>query len=153
MKLYEFDEQLLSLIDDETGEIADYDLFEQLEMDKEKKIEGIFLAIKNFRSDAKQMKEEEDNLKERRRVLENKAENMSRFIEGYLNGEKFSTPRVSVSYRKSTSVQVDDLTKIPEFYLRMKEPEVDKTKVKDAIKNGLTVNGCQLVEKTSMIIK
>ena len=42
---------------------------------------------------------------------------------------------------------------LDENYLRYKEPEADKTAIKEALKAGKTVAGATLVENTSVIIK
>lgn len=153
MTLYEINTALMALIDDETGEITDFDKFSELEMTLAEKRENILLWIKNLNADAKAIREEEKTLAERRKVIENKAENLRKYIESDLAGEKFKTARVSVSYRKSTAVNVLDLSAIPAEYLRVKEPEADKTAIKEALKNGEVIEGVELVENVSMQIK
>lgn len=74
-------------------------------------------------------------------------------MQGVLRGEKFKTNRVAVSYRKSEVVECSDLSKVSEQFLRFKDPELDKTAVKKALKNGETVEGCSLVEKQNMTIR
>ena len=153
MTLYEINTALMALIDDESGEITDYDKFSELEMTLAEKRENILLWIKNLNADAKAIKEEEKVLADRRKVIENKADNLRKYIEYDLAGEKFKTARVSVSYRKSTAVNVLDLNKIPAEYLRMKEPEADKTAIKEALNNGVKIEGAELIENISMQIK
>ena len=153
MTLYEINTALMALIDDESGEITDYDKFTELEMTLAEKRENILLWIKNLNADAKAIKEEEKVLADRRKVIENKADNLRKYIEYDLAGEKFKTARVSVSYRKSTAVNVLDLNKIPAEYLRMKEPEADKTAIKEALNKGVKIEGAELVENISMQIK
>lgn len=153
MTLYEINTALMALIDDESGEITDYDKFSELEMTLAEKRENILLWIKNLNADAKAIKEEEKILADRRKVIENKADNLRKYIEYDLAGEKFKTARVSVSYRKSTAVNVLDLNKIPAEYLRMKEPEADKTAIKEALNNGVKIEGAELIENISMQIK
>ena len=50
--LYEIDEEILDCVDQETGEIIDPEKLAQLQMDFDKKVEGIALWIKNLLSDA-----------------------------------------------------------------------------------------------------
>jgi hypothetical protein len=40
-----------------------------------------------------------------------------------------------------------------ERFLRYKDPEADKTAIKNALKAGETVPGAELVSKTNMILK
>ena len=48
MTLYEIDAALAALMDPETGEIADIAAFEQLQMDRQTKIENVALWRKNL---------------------------------------------------------------------------------------------------------
>lgn len=162
MTLYELtqgiEEALEGAIDPETGEIIASDLFEAyeaLELQRNEKIENIGLFIKNLEADAKAIREEEKALASRRKTCENKAESLKQYLQFCLHGEKFQSPRLAVSFRKSQKVDVDEnrLAEIPEQYLRHKDPEVDKTAVKEALKAGETVPGCTLVDNVSMIIK
>lgn len=157
--LYEINAELTRLwdaaVDPETGEIDPviYEQFDALQMEKDAKIESIALWIKNLKSDADQIKAEAKALTERAQAATNKAERLKAYIEQALGGEKFQTPRVNISYRSSSAVEVIDIGKVPPEFLRLKDPEVDKTAVKAAFKEGQTVPGCGLVANRSMIIK
>ena len=155
MTLYEIDSNITALIDPETGEIADYEAFEQLQMDRQTKIENVALWVKDLDAEAKAIREEEKALADRRRVAENKAERLREYLRLALNGEKFSTARVAVSYRKSIGVMIEDeaafLVEHPE-YARVKT-EIDKASLKDALKEGTEVSGAALEERVSMQIK
>ena len=70
-----------------------------------------------------------------------------------LAGEKFETSRAVCSFRKSQKVEITDLDKIPDDYLRYKTPEPDKTAIKAAIKDGISVEGAELIDSISMSIK
>lgn len=162
MKLYEIRNEIEAAIDaavdPETGEIVASDVFEALDalqLAFDEKAENTACFIKNLDAEAKAIREEEKALAARRRVLENKAERCKAYLQFCLNGEKFSTPRCAVSFRRSKSVAVDEnrLFEIPEDYLRYKDPEVDKKAVREALVAGQDVPGCSLVESVSMIIK
>ena len=71
--LYEIDEEILNCVDQETGEIIDPEKLAQLQMDFDKKVEGIALWIKNLLSDAEAIKAEKNKLADRQRSCENKA--------------------------------------------------------------------------------
>lgn len=158
MNLYEIDRAILDCVDIETGEIVNIAALNALEMERDAKIENIALWIKNLLSEAKQIKEEREALAEREKSAQNKAENLKKYLSGYLNGSKFSTPKVVISFRKSESVDVMDINKIMSMddadnYLKYKNPEPDKTAIKQAIKSGKTIPGCSLVEKNNIQIK
>ena len=159
MNLYDINKDLVRLwdsaVDPETGEVDESigAQIEALEMAKEEKQENIALWIKNLKSDAEAIKAEEKTLADRRKSIENKAERLKAYLEDSLQGEKFSTPRVAVSYRTSSKVVVNDINEVPPAFLRLAEPEVDKTAVKASMKNGIYVPGCELVNTVSMQIK
>lgn len=153
MNLYDIDKAILSCIDLETGEIVDFDALEKLQMERDEKIENILLWIKNLDSDAAQIRAEEKSLAERRHAMEKKAEGLREYVQDALDGQKFQTARVSVSYRRSNAVVVDDVSKVPSEFLTYKDPELDKTKAKAALKAGEIVDGCHLEERMNMSIK
>lgn len=153
MNLYEIDEAIMSCVDEETGEVIDIEKLEELQMERDKKIEGIGCWIKNLLSDAEQLKIEKDKLSDRQKACESKAKNLKEYLQNYLEGEKYKSPKVVISYRKTESVDVPDWRMIPESYLRYKDPEPDKTAIKKAIKAGEVVPGCGIVVNQSMQIK
>ncbi len=163
MKLYEIDEVIENsiLFDEETGELLNTltgelltpEEFDELEQERNKKIEGLIFKMRNLEADAKAFYDEKQRFAEKEKSAKTQVENIKKFLKSYLNGEKFSGKYFNVSYRKSVSVQITDQAKVPEEYLRYKEPEPDKSKIKEAIRSGNYVNGAQLVESQNMIIK
>ena len=159
MTIYEIDNEIMNCIDMETGEVIDTEKLNELQMERDAKIENVALWIKELKAEAEAIKNEKQALAERQRVAENKAESLKNWIAYALNGEKFKTAKCSISYRNSESVEVTEegleaLMRDHEDLLTYKAPEPNKKAIKDAIKNdGLTVAGIQLVQKTSTIIK
>lgn len=152
MTIYQIDEAILGCIDSETGEVNE-DMLGELMIQREQKIENIACWIKNLISDAKALKDEKKALDERIKAKENRAESLKKYLESILEGQKFETPKCAVSFRKSQSVNISDLSAIPTEFLRIKPAEADKTEIKKALKNGKTVTGAELVDKLSMTIK
>lgn len=163
MKFYEIDtrveELLLALVDEDgvINEEAERELAE-LELADTEKTEGVLLAIKGMAAEAEAIRNEEKALADRRRVIEKKAEGLKAFIQRRLAGEKFRTPRVAVSYRKTTSCEVDDGAWIfwPEELqdqLTKQTTTVDKAAVKALLKDGRQIDGARLVTSQSMTIK
>ena len=156
MNLYDIEYEITNCVDSETGEIIDEKRLDALQMERREKIENILLWIKNLKSEAGAIREEEKKLADRRQSDEKKAESLTQYVQNVLNGEKFKTSRVVVSYRKSEAVIVDDLQLIQETcdeYLKYKDPEPDKAKIKAALKDGITVPGCHLEERQNITIK
>ena len=61
MNIYEIDNAMMSLIDEETGEIKDFTAFEELQMQREEKIENVALWYKNLVAESKAIREEENS--------------------------------------------------------------------------------------------
>ena len=153
MKLYEIDQAIMDCIDMETGEIVNEELLNDLQMERDAKIENVALWIKELKAEAEALKAEKLAFAERQKVTENKMESLKKWLAYALNGEKFKTVRASVTFRTLDKVEIADIYKLDENYLRYKEPEADKDAIKKAIKAGQEVAGATLVPSTSVIIK
>ena len=157
MNIYEIEQEILNLIDPETGEIKDFEAFEALNMARDEKIENIAMWIKNLNAEAKAIREEEKNLAERRTASENKAESLKKYLDRILNGEKFSTAKIAISYRKSDAVEIADeesfIKTADGAYLVPQAPKIDKNAIKQALKNGVVISGVKLVERNNIQIK
>ena len=161
MTIYEIDQAIIdaleNAVDPETGEISEdvAAALEALDMQRNEKLENIACYIKDLEAEAKAIRDEEKALAARRKTTERKTERLKDYLAWALNGEKFKSPRCAVSFRKSTAVEIapDALTYLPEQFLRFKDPEADKTAIKDALKAGEIIEGCKLVDNVSMIIK
>ena len=153
MRLYEIDNKILECVDVETGEIFDEERFEALNLERDAKVENICLWIKNLKAEAEALKAEKDAFAARQKAAENKMESLKRYISGYLQGTPFESARVKVSFRRSEAVEIMEGAIIPDEYLRFKEPEVNKTELKKALKSGLTIPGCSVIENHNIQIK
>lgn len=86
MSLYHIDQELENLIDQETGEVLDFDAFEALQMARDAKIEGVLCWTKNLAAEAKAIREEEKELSERRKAMERKREKLLDYVGRALGG-------------------------------------------------------------------
>lgn len=150
MKLYEIDSKIQSLIDQDTGEVMDPQEFENLAMQREEKIENIALACKNLAAEAEALKAEKQAFEARQKAAENRLKWLKGYLAYVLDGQKFKTTRVEVSFRKSEAVVVDG--DVPEAYLVYK-PEPDKVMIKQALKFGVQVPGCRLETKNNVSVR
>ena len=158
--LYEINadlEALLNQIDPETGEAQfDPEALDALLMEKQEKIEGVALAVKNIAAEATAIKAEEDSLKKRRQALEKKKDGLMKYLSAALEGEKFETAKVAISYRKSVSAKVVDEDAFwanpAEAFVRTKR-EANIEAIKAVLKDGGIIPGAALVENVSMNIK
>ena len=160
--IYAIDERIKSLIDDETGEIHEFDLLLELNMEREYLIEQTALTIKNLESTAAAIKMEADKLAAKRDAATKQAAKLREGLLGYLGEDKLVTPLVTVSTRKSNATEVP-LECYGEFLawavvnrtdlLRYKPPEVDKAAVKAALESGETVPYAEVVQRRTLQIK
>ena len=163
MKLFDIDERLAAcvkldesrVVDTESGEIIDLEAIAALEMERDKKIENLGCWYKNLLADAEALKAQKNAFAEREKAAKAKAESLRGFLGRYLNGKKFETAKVAMSFRKSEAVEFDAkcISDVPEEFLKFKDPELDKVAVKKAIKAGETVPGCELVQRQNLQIK
>lgn len=152
--LYDIQRGITDCVDEETGEVIDFEKLSALTMELSEKIENIALWIKNLEADAEAFKREEEAFEERKKAAANKAESLRRYLDTALNGQKFATERVSVSFRNSKAVQIAENTELPAEYIKTKVEKLpDKKKIGDALKNGIAVPGCALVTNRNMQIK
>lgn len=158
MSIYEIDDSILSLVDMETGEIEDIARFDELQMERTQKVENIGCYYKNLVAEAKAMKEEEANLAQRRKAVENKAERIKNLLIYALNGKKFESPKVRCSYRKAKSVQVDNdfvawAQEHADDLLTFKEPTPNKTAIKAALEGGREIEHAEIVTNERLQVK
>ena len=163
MKLFDIDARIMACVkidekralDTETGEIVDLEAIEALEMERDTKLENIGCWYKQLLAEADAIKAEKNAMAEREKVRRNKAESLKGFLGRYLDGKKFETAKVAMSFRKSEAVEFDAkcIGDVPEEFLKFKDPELDKVAVKKAIKAGETVPGCELVARQNLQIK
>ena len=152
MKLYEIDQRITECFDQETGELLDEEKLDALQMEREKKLEGVACYIKNLRADVEALKAEEKNLAQRRKTIEHKVEGLKNWLFFALDGQKFTTPKCVVSYRHSQAVDVPDLKKLDPEFIHYQQ-SADKTAIKKRIKEGFNVTGAELVDKLNLVIK
>ena len=158
MSIYDIDDAILSLVDMETGEIEDEKRYDELQMERSKKIENTGCLYKNLVAEAKAMKEEEANLAQRRKAVENKAERIKSLLVYALKGEKFESPKLRCSYRKAKSVQVDDsfvawAQEHADDLLTFKEPTPNRTAIKAALADGREIEHAEIVTNESLQVK
>ena len=160
--LYEINQDILDCVDLETGEILDTERLDSLQMEREAKLEGVALWIKDLKAEAAAVKEEADKLTARKKALDNKMDGLKAWLLYALGGEKLNTPRCKVYQTHSQRVNVTNEEKLfeyiyslnaPGMYLRYKDPELNKDEIKKALKDGTVIPGAVLEETESVVIK
>ena len=161
--LYEIDQAILECVDLETGEILDSDRLTALQMERERKLEGVALWVKDLNAEADAVKAEADKLTARRKALDNKIASLKAWLLWALDGEKLKTPRCSVYQTHNTKLNVIDEQSVvnyiqthyqePEQFLKISLPEIRKDAVKAELKAGKEIPGTALETTESVVIK
>lgn len=143
-------------VDPETGEIISEEAaqaIEQLSMAREEKIENLALYWKNLTAEAEALKNEKLALAARQSATEKKAESIKKYLAASMNGEKYKSEKVAISWRKSESVSVDENAFLPDDYMTFKEPVPNLTAIKKALKAGEKIDGATLTSSNNIQIK
>lgn len=160
--LYEINQDILDCVDLETGEIIDPAKLDALQMEREEKLEGVALWVKDMSAEAEAVKAEADKLMARKKALDNKITALKMWLLIALDGAKLKTPRCNVYQTHSQRVAVEDEQALigflqtleePERFLRFKDPELRKDEIKKALKDDIEIPGASLEETESVVIK
>lgn len=133
------------------------DTLDSIEDAIENKAENMAKLIRNLESDVTAYKEEEDRLKTKRQATENKVKWLKTYLEDNmkLTGKtKFKSGMFNFSIQKNpASVNITDEKIIPEEFLIQQPPKVDKTSLKEVLKNGVEVPGAELKQTEGLRIR
>ena len=146
MKLWEIDEGIRECIDWEAGTIVDPERLDALQLERQKKIEGVGLYIKELMYSQSAIKAEIQALKKRGDSVERAIEGLKKWCGIALpDGAEFETGRVKLSWRRSEAVEILDEDALPNKYWAKKIVLTpDKTAIKAAISSGKTVKGATI---------
>lgn len=162
MTIYEIDNRLRNFepqVDEATGELLNAAELDELNMERDAKIEGVALWVKELDAEAAAIKAERDALTDRQRAKERKRDSLKRYLDYVLQGQKFETSKCKVSYRKTTSVNIGELfeqwakANAPELLRITEKVEPDKAAIKEAFKGGMEIVGAELTEGVSLSVK
>lgn len=160
--LYEIDADIMNCVDEETGEILDFETLNALQMERDAKIEGVALCIKQLNAEAALIREEEKALAERRKKKEIKAERLKVWLEEVLKGQAFETPKVSLGWRKSERLIIArDVLDLAEYLkkegysscVKYGEMTLDKAVITSYIKKGVEIPGVYLSKRQNLQLK
>lgn len=159
--LYEITERynnLLELLDNEetTQDVLNSALNDVQDEFNEKAL-NIVKFIKNLESDVNGLDAEEKRLKAKKMAYKNKIDGLKKYLENGLivsGFKKLDLGVFNISIAKNPpSLNILDEKLIPKEYLIEQAPKIDNTSIKNAIKEGKDVAGCELVQKESLRIK
>ena len=154
--LYELTGQFLEIYNMDLDDETKADTLESIDWnsDYEEKVENYIKVIKNNEADIEARKNEIKRLTELNRADERKNERMKEVLKESMaltGHDRVDTKLFKVAFRKSQSVEVEDLL-LPESY-KVATWKPDKKRIKEDLKNGLEILGAELVERKNLSIR
>lgn len=155
--IYELTESIKLLWDlMDQGELDDdvlKDAMMNSQEDLKDKLEGYCKFIKQMESDVDGVSSEIKRLQDRKAVLKNTIERSKKVMQMAMEtaGEKKVKGQIfTISIQANPeSVVLDEqyIENIPSAYLKVKDPEVDRAKLKEDLKNGVNLEGIAHLEQ------
>lgn len=164
MQLYSIKEMMIDTLDiflESEQEEVDKDFYietmEYLKEELQHKSSNILKYIANLDAEAQSIKIEIDRLSEAKKSRERKLESLKSYLIStmqQLEKTKIETNLGTFGIRKSTKLEVYDMSRIPEEYLKIKKVvSVDKREITNHIKAGEEIEGASLIPNYSLQIK
>ncbi len=163
LKLYEYDERIEKAlsegINEETGELVNFELLEQLACEKDEKIKHVALAILNMEAEAKAYYDLVDKYTKKHKTVTNKIKSLKQYLTTYADKEKYTFPECNITFIESYETVITDkeafekyaIIRHKELYEKVIKP--NKSAIKEAIRNGIKVKGVKVVKKSNIQIK
>ena len=142
-----------------------FDTLDGIEGEFDMKAENIACFIKQLEGDLELLKKQKAAFERRRKAKENQLERMKTYLLDCMQKTKrtkIDMPKAKISVRNNAeSAQFVSekefikmcMSKRLDDYLRYKDPEINKTAVKSALKSGQIIPGAKLGRTQSLIIK
>ena len=173
MKLYEINTEIIALLDQlepdpETGEVPSLEEEEAiiaqinaLAMRREDILQYLAKLTLNCRAEADALKAEESRLKKRRDALDARQERLMKILDRECDGQTTNLGVATLSYRKTSRLEVTDEAKAVAWLKRHKfkdafkvpAPTVYKTEVRRLLNAGQKIPGCVVVDDRSYSLK
>jgi hypothetical protein len=163
LSLYNITNSFITLFEKaENGELTEEEIQEQgndLALALKNKSTSIIGYVRNSELMSEAIKNEIDRLTAMKKAVDNRIDKFKEYVKEnmqHLEVEKIETELGTLSIGKNpASVEIYDETLIADEYKKEKVTvSIDKTAIKNAIKNGKNVQGARLIEdKTSLRIK
>ena len=164
MKLYEIKNGMIDTLDiflesDQTEiDRENYNnIMNYLKEELKSKSSDLIKYIRNLELEIMAVKLEIERLEELKKSKEKKIKSIKNYIKGILldlDKKKVETELGNLSLRKTTSVEITDISKIPKEYLVVKEEVTPSKKlIGDSLKKNILIDGAVLKEDYSVLIK
>ena len=164
MKLYEISQGMIDTLDiflESDGNDLDKENYSEIMIflrdELKNKSSSLLKYIQDLQAKSKIAKEESDRLLKLSRVRLNKAERLKSYLVSTLQAlemKKIETDLGSYGLRRSSAVDVYDMTALPDEFIRVtEERKADKEKIKEYIKANGELKGARIVDNYSLQIR
>lgn len=161
MTLYDLTGELLELMemaqDPDVDPDALKDTMEAINLAFEDKADGYAKIYRMLISQADAIKAEMERLKKREKSFRNNAETIKDTLETAMlatGKKKIKTALFTISIRRNPESVVMDVKypeSVPERFWKVRDPEIDKTAIKKALKAGENLDGIAHLEQTESL--
>ena len=157
--LYELTGQYMYLM--EIAEEADPDVLrdtiEGIDGEIEDKADNCAKVIRNLEGESKAIGEEIERLNKKKRGIDNSIDSIKKNLERCMiitGKRKFKTTLFSFGIQKNTpSVSVKDESKVPAQFWKQQDPKLDRTSLKEFLKENGNTDYAELVQGESLRIR
>lgn len=161
MNIYEITQELREAldtmqIDEETGEIINWNAIDALNIAFDRKAEAYAVAIKESEAMAKELDEAAKSIGERKKSYQNRAEQMKKHLQFAMEAagkEKIETANADISFKKSVAVVVDESSLPDEYWKITEERKPNKAEVGKLLKQGENIPGAMLETRMNLQVK
>lgn len=126
-----------------------------LQVQENNKVNAIASYFRELEMTVDMAKIESKRLKELADYYERRQDRLKQVLKYSMEAhgiEKIETDKFRISFRKSESIEVDDVNELPEKFVVVKK-QADKAAIKKAIKDGETVTGAKVIVNNNLQIK
>lgn len=159
-KIYEIEQTYINIVEKLMNDEVTPELEDALKIaESDLQTKGISYAnlIKQMDAECDIIDSEIDRLTKLKKARQNASERLKERIKQAMilfGKDEIKTPLIKISFRKSEAVIVHDVNALPQMFKTIKVTEQpDKAKIKEAIKKGEDVIGCELFENLNLQIK
>ena len=152
-----------SIVDEETGEVMKTDqkiqqALDAMHIEFDQQILELRNKVINLNAEVTALKTEKSKLDKRMKAGEKEADRCKSFLAYLLKGEKYKNGAVSISYRKSDKLIIDDIEQLMNWAKTegrgfLKEPELMEGDIKKALKLGTAIPACHIEEKNNIQVR
>jgi hypothetical protein len=135
------------------------DTLESLAGDIETKAQSVAHMVRSLEAQAAAVKQWAKDASERAKAIEARAERLREYLSSNMQAcgiQRIEGPGITLSFRKTSAVVIDDEAQIPAAYMRQKPPppaEPDKLALAAALKTGETIPGARLETRQALQVR